>query len=321
MTIRVNLPRTSLEVSQICFGANVFGWSIHDQREASSLLDYVTDQGINFFDTADIYVEWHPGNHGGESELMLGQWLLDSGIPRDEVVIATKVGRMSSRPGLTPENIRRAAAESLQRLGVEKIDLYYAHFDDHSVPLDETLGAFAELIAQGQVSHIAASNYSLERLNEANEIARRLGISEYIAVQNHYNLVFREDYEAGMAEYVEDNQLAGLPYFSLASGFLTGAYSRESQPDSPRVQRVSNDYFSDQNFDTLDRLNIVAARNGVEPATVALEWLRQQRGVTAPIASASRIDQVAPLLQQIQLSPTDLAMLGTPSTTIEPQQQ
>lgn len=309
MSSRITLPGTALEVSSLCFGANVFGWSIHEQRAANALLDHLFAQGVNFFDSADMYVQWHPGNRGGESELMLGQWLRDSRIARDEVVIATKVGKMTSRPGLSPENIRLAADESLARLGIDTIDLYYAHFDDQTVPLEDTLGAFSELIDQGKVSYIAASNYSPERLAEAHAISRRLAIPGYIAVQNHYNLVYRDEYEAGMADYVESHQLAGLPYFSLASGFLTGKYSRQSQPESPRVQRVTDTYFSARNFDTLDRLHAVAGRHGVEPASVALEWLRQQPGVSAPIASASHIDQVTPLLQRVQLTPEDLAAL------------
>lgn len=309
MISRTTLPGTSLEVSSLCFGANVFGWSIHEQSAANALLDHLFARGVNFFDSADMYVQWHPGNRGGESELMLGQWLRDSRIARDEVVIATKVGKMTSRPGLSPENIRLAADESLTRLGIDTIDVYYAHFDDQTVPLEDTLGAFSELIEQEKVSYIAASNYSPKRLAEAQDIAQKLGITGYIAVQNHYNLVYREEYEAGMAGYIESHQLAGLPYFSLASGFLAGAYTRDSHPDSPRVQRVSDTYFSPRNFDTLDRLNSVARRHGVEPATVALEWLRQQPGVTAPIASASRIDQVTPLLQRVELTPEDFASL------------
>jgi aryl-alcohol dehydrogenase-like predicted oxidoreductase len=310
VTDRITLPGTTLHVSSLCFGANVFGWSIHEQRVANALLDHLVGEGVNFFDSADMYVQWHPGNHGGESETMLGAWLRESRTPREEVVIATKVGKMTSRPGLSPENIRIAAEESLQRLGIDTIDLYYAHFDDQTVPLEETLGAFAELIDQGTVSYIGASNYSPQRLAEAQDIAEKLGIPGYIAVQNHYNLVYRDEYEASMADYVESHQLAGLPYFSLASGFLAGAYTRDSRPDSPRVQRVSDTYFSPRNFDTLDRLNTVATRHGVAPSTVALEWLRAQPGVSAPIASASRIDQVAPLLQRVELTPEDLAYLS-----------
>jgi len=314
MTHHITLPGTSLEVSSLCFGANVFGWSIHEQNEANSLLDHLFSRGVNFFDSADMYVQWHPGNHGGESETMLGAWLRESRIPRDEVVIATKVGKMTSRPGLSPDNIRAAADESLQRLGIDTIDLYYSHFDDQTVPLEDTLGAFSELIDQGKVSYIAASNYSPERLAEAQDIAHTLGIPRYVAVQNHYNLVYRGEYEAGMARYVESHQLAGLPYFSLASGFLAGAYTRDAQPDSPRVGRVSDTYFSERNFATLDRLLDVASGHGVQPATVALEWLRRQPGVTAPIASASRIEQVGPLLARVDLSPAELELLSGASS-------
>ncbi len=306
----ITLPGTTLEVSDLCFGANVFGWSIHDQAEANHLLDHLLSQGVNFFDSADMYVQWHPGGHGGESEKMLGQWIRESGINRSDVVIVTKVGKMTARPGLSPENIRLAAHESLDRLGLDHIDLYYAHFDDQTVALEDTLGAFAELIDEGLVSYIAASNYTPERLAEAQETAARMGIPGYVAVQNHYNLVFREQYESGMGEYVDSHNLAGLPYFSLASGFLAGRYTRDDVPDTPRVGRVSDTYFSERNFDTLDRLRAVANRHGAQPATVALEWLRRQPGVTAPIASASRIDQVEPLLARVELSAADIAELS-----------
>ena len=310
MSTRITLPGTTLQVSDLCFGANVFGWSIHDQSEANKLLDHLMANGVNFFDSADMYVQWHPGGRGGESERMLGQWLRDSGVDRDDVVIATKVGKMTTRPGLSADNIKLAAQESLDRLGVDHIDLYYAHFDDQTVDLDETLGAFAELIDQGLVRYIAASNYTLERLIEAQGVAQEMGVPGYIAVQNHYNLVFRDEYESGMGEYVESHGLAGLPYFSLASGFLAGRYTRQDVPDTPRVGRVSDTYFSERNFATLDRLREVAATHGVEPASVALEWLRRQPGVTAPIASASRIEQVAPLLHRVELTDSQLSQLS-----------
>lgn len=315
MTIasRMTLPGTSLEVSDLCFGANVFGWSIHDQDQANELLDHLVEHGVNFFDSADMYVQWHPGNHGGESEKMLGAWLKGSNLSRDKVVIATKVGKMTTRPGLSPDNIRLAVTESLQRLGTDYIDLYYAHFDDQTVSLEDTLGALGQLVDEGLVRYIGASNYSLDRLIEAQETANRLGVPGYVAVQNHYNLVFRDEYESGVANYVDSHQLAGLPYFSLASGFLAGRYNRDDQPDSPRVDRVTDTYFSAKNFDTLDRLREVAHSHSVEVASVALEWLRQQTGVSAPIASASRIEQVEGLLRRVELSDDEMTFLSTPA--------
>lgn len=310
MVERITLPHSSLTVSSLCFGANVFGWSIHDQSDANRLLDEVLARGVNFFDSADMYVQWIEGNSGGESERALGAWLKSSSINRDDVVIATKVGKMTTRPGLSPENIKAAADESLQRLGIDTIDLYYAHLDDESVPLEDTLGAFGELIDEGKVRHIGASNYSSTRLREALEISDTHGLPRYVAVQNHYNLVAREPFESDMADLVEKENLWGLPYFSLASGFLTGKYQRGASNDSVRLDRVKDDYISDKNFDTLDRLLEVSTRLGVAPATVALAWLRARPGVTAPIASASRIDQLDALLAEVTLSPEDVSYLS-----------
>ena len=312
MVHRITLPHSELSVSSLCFGANVFGWSIHDQADANRLLDEIVGRGVNFFDSADMYVQWVEGNSGGESERMLGSWLTTSSVNRDDVVIATKVGKMTSRPGLSPENIKKAADESLQRLGIDSIDLYYAHRDDETVPIEDTLGAFKELIDAGKVRAIGASNFTGARLREALDIADREGLPRYVAVQNHYNLVAREPYESDMASLVESEGLWGLPYFSLASGFLTGKYRRGDSADSVRVERVSSVYFSDENFDTLDRLLEVSEQREVAPASVALSWLRAQRGVTAPIASASRIDQLDDLFAEVTLSGDELNFLAGP---------
>ena len=310
MVHQISLPHSDLRVSSLCFGANVFGWSIHDQTEANRLLDEVFARGVNFFDSADMYVQWVEGNTGGESERALGEWLRTSRVNRDDVVVATKVGKMTNRPGLSPENILAAADESLARLGIDTIDLYYAHRDDDTVPMEDTLGAFQQLIDAGKVRAIGASNFTSERLTQALDLALDHGLPRYVAVQNHYNLVAREPYESDMAPLVEREGLWGLPYFSLASGFLTGKYQRGEQSDSVRLERVEGDYFSEENFDTLDRLLAVAARLEVAPATVALEWIRRQRGVTAPIASASRIEQLDALLADVTLSDADLAELS-----------
>jgi len=310
MVHHFTLPHSTLKVSTLCFGANVFGWSIHDQAEANRLLDEVFARGVNFFDSADMYVQWITGNSGGESERALGAWLKSSSINRDDVVIATKVGKMTTRPGLSRDTIKAADNESLHRLGVDTIDLYYAHLDDESIPLEETLGAFGELIDEGKVRHIGASNYSSTRLRQALEISDTHGLPRYVAVQNHYNLVAREPFESDMAQLVEEQNLWGLPYFSLASGFLTGKYTRGESQESVRHSRVEDDYISDENFDTLDRLLNVSARLGVAPATVALAWLRARPGVSAPIASASRVDQLDALLAELTLSPEVVSYLA-----------
>jgi aryl-alcohol dehydrogenase-like predicted oxidoreductase len=310
MVHQITLPHSDLTVSSLCFGANVFGWSIHDQAEANRLLDEVLARGGNFFDSADMYVQWVEGNTGGESERALGKWLRTSAVNRDDVVIATKVGKMTTRPGLSPENILAAADESLTRLGIDTIDLYYAHRDDDTVPMEDTLGAFQQLIDAGKVRAIGASNFTASRLSQALDLAQHHNLPRYVAVQNHYNLVAREPYESDMAPLVEREGLWGLPYFSLASGFLTGKYRRGEVSTSVRQERVENDYLTEENFAILDRLLSVATRLGVAPASVALEWLRRQPGVTAPIASASRIDQLDALLADVALSDTDLAELS-----------
>jgi len=312
MVHQITLPHSELTVSPLCFGANVFGWSIHDQSVAKRLLDEVLERGVNFFDSADMYVQWVEGNVGGESERALGEWLRSSSVSRDEVVIATKVGKMTTRPGLSPENILAAADESLTRLRVETIDLYYAHRDDETVPMEDTLGAFQQLMDAGKVRAIGASNFTSARLSQALTLSEQQGLPKYVAVQNHYNLVAREPYESDMAPLVEREGLWGLPYFSLASGFLTGKYRRAEHSESVRSARVEGDYLSEANFDTLDRLLAVSARLGAAPATVALAWLRQQPGVTAPIASASRIEQLDDVLAELTLSAADLAILTVP---------
>lgn len=310
MVQQIPLAHTSLSVSSLCFGANVFGWSIHDQQEANTLLSTLLERGVNFLDSADMYVQWHGDGVGGESELAIGQWLRDHKVPRDQVVIATKVGKMNRRPGLHPDNIRAAAKESLQRLGIDRIDLYYAHRDDDTVPIVDVLGTFQELIDEGLVSHIAASNFTGARLRESMETAKKEGLTPYIAVQNQYNLVTRADYETDVVPVMEEYQLSGFPFFSLASGFLTGKYRRGELPGSVRDERVSGAYLTDENFDTLDRLLEVAARLGEEPSTVALAWLRARPGVSAPIASASKLEQLDALLKDLVLSPDDVAYLS-----------
>ena len=207
MVQQIPLPHTPLTVSSLCFGANVFGWSIHDQAEANTLLSTLLERGVNFLDSADMYVQWHGDNVGGESETMIGQWMRDHNVPREDVVIATKVGKMTKRPGLHPDNIKTAARESLQRLGLDHVDLYYAHRDE-TVPIADVLGAFQELIDEGLVSHIAASNFTGARLRESMEVAKREGLTPYIAVQNQYNLVTRDDYESDVVPVMEEFNLS-----------------------------------------------------------------------------------------------------------------
>lgn len=305
----VNIPGTDLHVSDIVFGTNVFGWSIHDQSEANRLLDAVVDAGINFLDSADMYVQWHPGGVGGESETMIGSWLATSG-KRDQVVIATKVGKMATRPGLRKDNIIAAVDDSLKRLGTDHIDLYYAHFDDRETPLEETLQAFHELVVAGKVLALGASNYSAKRLHEAHSIASAHSLTPYVALQNEYNLVTRDHYETDSVPAIEELGLVGFPFFSLASGFLTGKYRPGMANDSVRSERVARDYLTDDNHKTLERLLSVSEKYGAEPASVAIEWLRRRPGVHAPIASARNEQQLATLLTKVELTEEDMAFLS-----------
>jgi aryl-alcohol dehydrogenase-like predicted oxidoreductase len=303
------IPRTDLDVFGLCLGGNVFGWTA-DRDESFAVLDAYAAAGGNFIDTADVYMAGAPGNSGGESETIIGEWLAARTGMRDDIVIATKVGKLAGLDNLRAETIHAAADNSLQRLGVETIDLYYAHFDDTETPLAETLGAFGELIEAGKVRHIAASNYSGARLTEALETAEREGLPRYVALQPHYNLMERA-YEDDQRQVCERQELACFPFFSLAKGFLTGKYRPGGeQVDSPRAAGAAQ-YLDKRGERMLSALDRVAGAHGVEPAAVAIAWLREQPTVLAPIASARNTDQLGPLLTAVELdlSADELAKL------------
>jgi aryl-alcohol dehydrogenase-like predicted oxidoreductase len=287
----------------------VFGWTIDEQR-SFDVLDAYVRAGGNFIDTADTYGRRGPGG-AGESERIIGRWIA-SRRNREQLVIATKVGMSPELPGLSPATIARAIDGSLDRLGVDHVDLYYAHQDDPQTPLQETLGAFEELIGAGKIRHAAASNYSAERLREALSIGGRDGMASYVALQPHYNLLERE-YEGELAEVCERHRLACIPYFGLARGFLTGKYRRDgSQVDSPRAGGVQESYLNDRGFATIDALDDVAAAHRSSLAAVALAWLLAQPTVLAPIASATSVDQLAELtaVAEIELSAAELERLS-----------
>ena len=293
------LGRTDLDVHPLCLGGNVFGWTA-DEETSFAVLDAYASAGGNFVDTADAYSAWVPGHDGGESETVIGRWMAARGN-RDRMVIATKVGRLTGKADLHADTIRAAARDSLRRLQTDYIDLYYAHGDDNpEIPLDETLGAFDELVRDGKARYIAASNYSVERLAEALEISKRDGLAPYVALQPHYNLVERE-YEDGLRTLCADEGLPCLPYFSLAMGFLTGKY-RPGGPevDSPRSEGASK-YLDERGLAVLEALGEIAAAHGTSLAAVALAWLRAQPTVAAPIASARTPEQLAELLPMAEL--------------------
>jgi aryl-alcohol dehydrogenase-like predicted oxidoreductase len=296
------IPRTDLDVSGICFGGNVLGWTA-DRDESFAVLDAFVAGGGNFIDTADVYMATAPGNSGGESETIIGEWMAARGN-RDDVIVATKVGKLPGLANLKAETIAKAADDSLRRLGVDEIDLYYSHGDDPETPLEETLGAFGELIRSGKVRHIAASNYSGARLEESLEVSKREGLPRFTALQPHYNLMER-DYETDQRPVCEREELACFPYYSLAKGFLTGKY----RPGGEQVESVRAEgamaYLDERGEAMLGALDEIAAAHGTEPAAVALAWLRQQPTVVSPIASARTVEQVAPLVASLQLTLSD----------------
>jgi aryl-alcohol dehydrogenase-like predicted oxidoreductase len=302
-----HLGKTELNVFGLCLGANVFGWTA-DESQSFAVLDAYAEAGGNFIDTADTY----PRPDLGRSEEIIGNWMAARGN-RDDIVLATKVG---SEGGLSAENIAARVEGSLRRLQTDRIDLYYAHKDDGSVPVAETLRAFDSLVREGKVRHIGASNTSGRRLRESLEVSWREGLAEYIALQPHYNLVERAGYEREYAPVVAEHDLACLPYFSLAKGFLTGKY-RPGGPavDSPRSEGASK-YLDERGERVLAALDEVSAARAAPVPAVALAWLSAQPGVVAPIASARSAEQLEALLPAVGLKLTDeeLAMLTEASS-------
>jgi aryl-alcohol dehydrogenase-like predicted oxidoreductase len=302
------LPKTDLEVSNICFGGNVFGWTA-DQDQSFKLLNRFHELGGNFVDTADVYSSWKEGNQGGESETVIGNWFKQSGR-RDQTIVATKVAMLETRKGLGSKNIALACDDSLRRLNTDYIDIYYAHSDDLETDLEETLGAFNELVVAGKVRYIAASNYTYERLEQALKISEANGFAKYMALQNRYSLVAREPYESDGARSVQDFGIAGLPYSTLGSGFLSGKYREGQNVDSARAVAVGNNYANAENYALLNRVEEIAHRHSVSTTAVALEWLRNKPGVTVPIASGRTIEQLDALMQSVTLTSEEVSYLA-----------
>jgi aryl-alcohol dehydrogenase-like predicted oxidoreductase len=307
------IGNTDLDVSPLCLGGNVFGWTA-DEAASFRLLDVYVGAGGNFVDTADSYVSWAPGARGGESETIIGRWLARRGR-RDDVVIATKVGQAPGREGLAPATVAAAADESLARLGVDHIDLYYAHIDDPETPLDDSVAALDALVSDGKVRHIAASNYSAPRLAAALEVSDEIDARRYVASQTHYNLVHRAEYEADLRSVCAREGLSCLAYSAHADGFLTGKY--RPGRELPRSERAEDaaPYLDAGGAADLDALDTVAAGHAVPPAAVALAWLTAQPTVAAAVASGRTVEQLHELLAAVtlKLSPDDLELLGTAS--------
>lgn len=298
----------------LCLGGNVFGWTIDEER-SFTVLDAYFQAGGSFIDTSDSYGRRGPGG-AGESERIIGRWIASRGN-REQLVIATKVGMAPELQGLAPATIRRGIEGSLQRLGIDCVDLYYAHRDDPNTPLQETLGEFAALAREGKIRHAAASNYSAARLQEALTVGEDEGMASYVALQPHYNLLERGDYEGELAAVCRRHGLACIPYFGLARGFLTGKYRRGGAAiDSPRAAGVRESYFNERGFAVLGELDVIAAAHDTSVAAVALAWLLAQPTVLAPIASATSPEQLTELLAcaQLQLSAAELERLSLRSS-------
>ena len=310
------LGRSALKVSPLCFGGNVFGWTT-DEKTSFSLLDAWVDAGFNFIDTADVYSRWAPGHTGGESETVIGRWLKQGGR-RDKVVIATKVGMDmgEGRTGLKPERIRAAVEASLRRLNVDRIDLYQAHRDDESTPLEATLQAFARLVEEGKVAVIGASNYTAPRLAEALQVSARQGLPRYESLQPLYNLYDRAEFEADLQALCQREQLGVINFYALAAGFLTGKYRKpEDVAKSPRGGGVVKKYLNERGLKILAALDAAARENACTPGQVAIAWLLAQPAVTSPIASATSLAQLRDLVKaaQLRLPPETLRRLDEAS--------
>jgi aryl-alcohol dehydrogenase (NADP+) len=305
--MRVALGKTDLQIHHLCLGGNVFGWSASPQ-ESELVLDAYADAGGNFIDSADRYSEWLEGNVGGESETIIGDWMKSRGN-RAEIIVATKVAKLTTRAGLAAANIAGAAEDSLRRLGTDYIDIYYAHHDDESVPLEESLTAFHKLVTSGKVRYIAASNYTAQRLAQALKISRDLGISEYLLLQPHYNAIVRDEYESSLLELAVKEEIAVLPYFALAAGFLTGKYQPGVDVESVRAEDMP-EYMNERGWAILQALTDIAAQHNAPIPATALAWLRAQPGIAAPIASARTPEQLAQLLPLVELSPEQIAQVN-----------
>jgi len=303
------LGRSSLEVSPLCFGGNVFGWTV-DEAASFSLLDAWLDAGMNFVDTADMYSRWVPGHQGGESETVIGKWLRQSGR-RSQVVLATKVGKEmgDGKVGLRPEYIREAVDASLRRLQTDYIDLYQSHDDDPGVPLEDVLGTFDDLIRQGKVRAIGASNYSAPRLAEALQISQKHGLARYESLQPLYNLYDRAVFEQALQPLCVEQQVGVINFYSLAAGFLTGKYRTEADAGkSARGARVTDTYLNERGLRILDALDTVARNMGAQSSEVAVAWIMRQPGIAAPIASATSLAQLQSLIRAARLPLDDAAM-------------
>ena len=305
----LTIPETDLVVHPLCLGGNVFGWTA-DETQSHQVLDAYLSHGGNFIDTADVYSEWKPGNKGGESETIIGTWLKSQ--DRSKLVIATKVAKLSTRAGLRPENIIAACNDSLRRLQTDYIDIYYSHHDDAEVPMAETLGAYEQLISEGKIRYIAASQHTGARLQEALDISKEQGLPQYIALQDHYNLMERNPFESEQQDVLASNGLSALPFYSLARGFLSGKYRPGVTVDSVRAAGVT-DYQTDKGWAVIATLDEIAKAHNSSVSAIALAWLRANPQVSTPIASARTVEQLNEIVEVVELSDDEVTKLNAVS--------
>jgi aryl-alcohol dehydrogenase-like predicted oxidoreductase len=298
------IGKSDLQVAPLAFGGNVFGWTI-DEKTSFSLLDGFVEAGFNLIDTADVYSRWVPQNQGGESETIIGNWLKTRGN-RDKVIIATKVGSSMSpdnpRKNLSARYIRQAVEDSLRRLHTDYIDLYQSHYDDPETPVEETLEAYAELVKAGKVRYIGASNFTAERLKESLRVSAENGYPAYVSLQPEYNLYSRAVFEKELQPLCLQQGLGVLNYYALASGFLSGKYRSEADLSQSQRGKGIGKYLDARGFGILKALDEVAAQYNTTPASISIAWLLAQPGITAPIASATRTDQLKSLIEAVRLN-------------------
>ena len=312
---KIRLGNSDLRVYPLAFGGNVFGWTI-DEKKSFDILNGFTEAGFNFIDTADSYSRWAPGNKGGESENIIGNWMRQK-KNRNQLVIATKVGSLfdSDKKCLSKTYILKAVEDSLRRLKTDYIDLYQSHYDDLDTPVQETLEAYDILVKSGKVRWIGASNMSPERLKESLETADRLKLPRYQTLQPEYNLFSREGYETKYEELALEKDLGVIPYYSLASGFLTGKYRSEQDLNQSQRGAGIKKYLNDRGFKILEALDNVAEQYSANVASIALAWLMARPSVTAPIASATSLEQLEDLTRaaSLTLNTEDIAILDEAS--------
>ena len=308
------LGRSDLEFVPIAFGGNVFGWTA-DEATSHNLLDAFVDAGFSFVDTADVYSRWFPGNKGGESETVIGTWLKKDPSKRDRIVLATKCGMGLPSGALSAKNIKESVEASLKRLNTDRIDLFQSHKDDKDTPQEETLSTYGELIKAGKIRFIGASNFDAPRLAEAAKIAREKGLPRYESLQPHYNLMERGLFEGALEDECLKEGIGVIPYYSLASGFLTGKYRSEADVGNAQRGAGVKKYINTKGMAVLKALDDAAEKNGATLAQVALAWLLQRKAITAPIVSATSLKQLDDVLNSttLELDPESIAALDRAS--------